>query len=61
MFTQIAMQYDLSIHQMDVKAAFLNAPIDCEIYVEQPPGFKQKNKKGGTQTEKEPLWFKTIR
>jgi hypothetical protein len=25
---------------MDVKSAFLNAPIKEEVYVEQPPGFK---------------------
>ena len=26
---------------MDVKTAYLNAPIDCEIYIEQPEGFEQ--------------------
>ena len=41
-----AVQYDLVIHQMDVKTAFLNAPIDCELYVEQPEGFTVKNEKG---------------
>jgi hypothetical protein len=25
---------------MDVKSAFLNGPIKEEVYVEQPPGFK---------------------
>ena len=40
---QIAIQYDLVIHQMDVKTAFLNAPIDCELYVEQPEGFVEGN------------------
>jgi hypothetical protein len=25
---------------MDVKSAFLNGPIKDEVYVEQPPGFK---------------------
>ena len=29
---QIATQYDLILHQMDVKTAYLNAPIDFEIY-----------------------------
>ena len=29
--SQIAVQNDLEIHQMDVKAAFLNAPIDCDV------------------------------
>ena len=36
---QIAVYYDLSIHHMDVKRAYLNAPLDYEIYVEPPEGF----------------------
>ena len=36
---QIAVQNDMEIHQMDVKAAYLNAPIDCDVYVRQPEGF----------------------
>jgi hypothetical protein len=39
-FMQIAAEYGLSLSQMDVKTAFLNAPIDCEIYVEQPRGYE---------------------
>lgn len=42
--SQIAVQHDLEIHQMDVKAAYLNAPIDCELFVEQPLGFEEKDK-----------------
>ena len=37
---QIAAQHNLTLHQMDVKTAYLNAPIDCEIYLEQPEGFE---------------------
>ena len=37
---QLAAQYDLILHQMDVKTAYLNAPIDCEIFMEQPEGFE---------------------
>ena len=37
---QVAVQEDLTLHQMDVKTAYLNAPIDCEIYMEQPEGYK---------------------
>ena len=37
---QLAAQYGMCIHQLDVKTAYLNAPIDCEIYVEQPKGFE---------------------
>ena len=40
---QIAIQYDLIIHHMDVKNAYLNVPLDYERYVEPPEGFKGKN------------------
>ena len=40
---QIAVQYDLIVHQMDVKTAYLNAPIECEIYVDQPEGFEVRS------------------
>jgi hypothetical protein len=43
---QVAIQYDLIVHQMDVKTAYLNAPIDCEIFVEQPEGFEVKSPAG---------------
>ena len=45
-FTQLALQCDFEIHQLDVKSAFLNAPIDCEIYMKQPEGFELRNEKG---------------
>ena len=31
---------------MDVKSAYLHAPLDCEIYVKQPPGYEQINDNG---------------
>ena len=37
---QLAAQNDLILHQMDVKTAYLNAPIDCELYMEQAEGFE---------------------
>ena len=43
---QIAAQNDLIVHQMDVKTAFLHAPIDEEIYMEQPEGFVVKSSSG---------------
>ena len=46
MLMQLAVQDNLVVHQMDVKTASLNAPIDCEIYIEQPEGFEQQDKNG---------------
>ena len=37
---QLCVQYDLKVHQLDVKTAYLNAPIDCELYIEPPKGFR---------------------
>uniref|UniRef100_A0A2N9FGP9 Integrase catalytic domain-containing protein n=1 Tax=Fagus sylvatica TaxID=28930 RepID=A0A2N9FGP9_FAGSY len=39
MLIAIAALYNLEIHQMDVKTAFLNGELDEEIYMEQPEGF----------------------
>jgi hypothetical protein len=36
----IAASLDLEIEQMDVKTAFLNSPIEEDVYVEQPHGFE---------------------
>ena len=38
---QLAAEYGLILHQMDVKNAYLNAPIDYELYVEQPQGYEE--------------------
>jgi hypothetical protein len=35
-----ATYHGFKLYQMDVKSAFLNGPINEEVYVEQPPGFK---------------------
>lgn len=39
---QKAAQEDLLLHQMDVKTAYLHAPIDYEIYIEQPEGYEER-------------------
>ena len=41
MLVQIAVQEDWLLHMMDVKGAYLNAPIECEAYVQQPPGYQE--------------------
>lgn len=43
---QFALEHNLFVHQMDVKAAYLNAPIDVELYVDQPEGYQVKSKTG---------------
>ena len=43
---QLAAQYDLTVHQIDVRAAFLHAPTDHEIYMAQPEGFEEFSEDG---------------
>ena len=39
---QKAAQDNLILHQMDVKTAYLHAPIDRDIYMEQPEGYEKE-------------------
>ena len=41
---QLAVKLDLTVHQFDVKTAYLNAPIDCEIYLKQAEGYEVPGK-----------------
>ena len=45
MLIAIVVLYNLDIHQMNVKAAFLNDELNEEIYMEQPKGFIVKGQK----------------
>ncbi len=40
----LANKYDLEVHQMDVKTAFLNGELDYDIYMAQPEGFVNEHK-----------------
>ena len=42
MLMQLAVQKGKVVHQIDVRMAYLNALIDCELYIEQPEGYEQK-------------------
>ena len=40
MLLNIVVQLDLILHQIDVNNAYLNSPLDTEIYMRQPEGFQ---------------------
>ena len=44
MLIAIVSLYNLEIHQMDVKIAFLNGELNEEIYMKQPEGFSVPGK-----------------
>ncbi|CAB4040864.1 Hypothetical predicted protein, partial [Paramuricea clavata] len=44
---QHAVQNKMLVHQMDcVKTAYLNEPIDCDIFVQQPNGYENEGENG---------------
>ena len=46
LFLSICAAERLRVHQADVKAAFLQAPLKEKIYVKAPPGYESANANG---------------
>ena len=46
MLMQLAVQDKLVVHHMYVKIPYLNAIMDCELYIEQPERFEQQGENG---------------
>ena len=49
---QMEAKHDLVLNQMEMKTAYLNAPIDCEIYKDQAEGFQVPSRSGGRLVHK---------
>ena len=39
---QMVVQYYLTVHQLDVTTAYVHAPFNCEIFIEETERFKTK-------------------
>ena len=64
LIANLAAKFELDIHQLDVKCAYLNAEIDQVVYVEQPEGFKlrgENNEDLVFKLKKVLVWPKTGR
>ena len=52
----IATNANWSMHQLDVKSAFLNGPLEEEVYVSQPQGFVVKGEENKVYKLKKALY-----
>ena len=63
MLLAVPTQFHCEIFHFDLSSAYLNADLDEDVYVEQPPGFENPGKwsKLVCKLLKKTLWFKTSR
>ena len=48
--------YDLKLHQMDIKTAFLNGNLEDNVYMEKPVGFTKETKEHMVCKLKKPIY-----
>ena len=60
---QLVVNFDLLLHQMDVKSPYLDAPLNCDINICQTPGFEELDKNGNKLVRKLKSYchYKTIK
>ena len=46
MIMQVSAENKMMVHHLDVRTAYLNAPIDCEVYLSQPEGYAVSGDEG---------------
>jgi Reverse transcriptase (RNA-dependent DNA polymerase) len=65
-FMAIAARFDLELKQYDAVNAFVHAPLDCQVYMRMPPGYRERGKiyrlnKAAYGLRKSPLlWQRTF-
>ena len=56
----LAAKYTLTLHQMDVKTAFLNGVLDKDIYMTQPDGYIDADHPNYVQAQTVAIWIEAV-